>query len=145
MANHDCFKCPYCGSVLTPTVTTTNTNGNIGRRYVICTSWPPGHFGPGIMSHHRFFRWVDRTPSPPFSQSAESSTFLPSPPSTMPPPGQDIPIARFAPTTSMPLPAQAVSCHFSGCKSRRAPAQDCHQRMCRTHCQLSGGSDLQGF
>jgi hypothetical protein len=133
MANNDHFKCPYCRSDLIPTVTTTNTNGNIGRRYVICKSWPPGQFGPGIMSHQRFFRWVDRTPSPPISQSVDTSTILPSPPSTMP--FQDISIA---PTTSIPLPA-TISCIFSGCKLKRAPAQDCHRHMCRTHCQLSGG------
>lgn len=30
-------------------------------------------------------------------------------------------------------------CSFPGCKSKRAPARDCDRKMCRSHCQVSGG------
>jgi len=32
-----------------------------------------------------------------------------------------------------------MHCSFSGCKWNRVPARDCERKMCRTHCQLSGG------
>ena len=52
-----------------------------------------------------------------------ASTTLPSPPTLAPPANQTAPIY----------------CYFSGCKSKRLPAQNCTRRMCHTHCQLSGG------
>jgi hypothetical protein len=121
----DVVNCLYCKRALTPATTTTNTNGNLGRRYVLCTSWPEGEFGRGSLSHQRFFRWVDRTPSPSSTPPVVASlTTLPSPPPTLPPPAvQNTPI----------------HCYFIGCKSNRLPAQNCTRRMCRTHCQLSGG------
>ena len=47
------YSCAYCRRELTPIMTTTNTNGNLGRQYVLCTAWPQGEFRPGTMSHQR--------------------------------------------------------------------------------------------
>jgi hypothetical protein len=126
------YKCTYCQCQLTPSTTTTNTNGNLGRRYVLCTAWPEGEFGPGKMSHQRYFRWVDRTPSPSMMAAQTLSPPLPSPPLTAP--------ASTTTTFPPPLPFQLPTyCSFAGCKWKRPPARDCTRNMCRTHCQLSGG------
>jgi hypothetical protein len=52
------IKCLYCRCDLMPMTTTTNIHGNLGCRYVLCTAWPQGEFGPGMMSHQRYFCWV---------------------------------------------------------------------------------------
>ncbi|KAF8234055.1 hypothetical protein L208DRAFT_857185 [Tricholoma matsutake] len=104
------LKCSYCKQVLTPAITTTNANGNLSRRYVLCTSWPEGEFGHGSVSHQHFFRWVDRTPSPSSTPTVTSSTTLPSPPPTLLPPTiQNTPIY----------------CYLMGCKSQCLPAKNC--------------------
>jgi hypothetical protein len=115
------YSCAYCRRELTPITTTTNTNGNLGRQYVLCTAWPQGDFGPGTMSHQRYFRWVDRTPSPLSTTTAQPpSTPLPSPPLTAP--------AFLPPIALQP----ATYCGFAGCKWKRAPARDCTRNMSNT-------------
>jgi hypothetical protein len=105
----------------------TPTNGNLGHQSVLCTAWPQGEFGPGTMSHQRYFRWVDRKPSPLLTTTAQRpSPSLPSPPLT-------------SPASSTSTSHAATYCRFAGCKWKRAPARDCTRNMCRTHCQLSGG------
>ena len=122
------YSCAYCRRELTPITTTMNTNGNLGRQYVLCTAWPQGEFGPGTMSRQRYFRWVDHTPSPLSTTTAQPPSMpLPSPPLTAP--------AFLPPIALQP----ATYCGFAGCKWTRAPARDCTRNMCRTHCQLSGG------
>jgi 5S rRNA maturation endonuclease (ribonuclease M5) len=135
MSPDSSWKCLFCKRTLTPTVTKTNTNGNIGRCYVLCTSWPEGEFGRGSVSHQRFFRWVDPTPSPAGSPTPPSppQTLAPTAASssTLPSPHEDphLPSTNSSPTY----------CCFAGCKSKRLPAQDCARKMCRQHCRSSGG------
>ncbi|KAF8228393.1 hypothetical protein L208DRAFT_1403869, partial [Tricholoma matsutake] len=92
------YKCAYCQCQLTPSTMTTNTNGNLGHQYVLCTAWPEGEFGPGKMSHQHYFRWVDRTPSPSTMAAQTLSPPLPSPPLTA--------LASTTTTFPPPLPFQ---------------------------------------
>ena len=106
----DPWKCSYCKLVLTPAITTTNTNRNLGHHYVLCTSWPEGEFGHGSVSHQPFFHWVDQTPSPSSTLTVSSSTTLLSPSPTLP-----LPTIQNTP----------IYCYFMGCKSKCLPAQNC--------------------